>query len=82
MRAAVLDQSRKLFEQHGFFGQLSQSDLDAVLSHARLKHHRAGELIFAKGSPGRSMTAVLGGRPDRAKSALSVYAAGQRVVGD
>src|ERR1051325_6563576 len=60
MRAAVLDQSRKLFEQHGFFG-LSQSDLDAVLSHARLEHHRAGELIFAKGSPGRSMMAVLGG---------------------
>jgi len=61
MRAAVLDQSRKLFEQHGFFGQLSESDLDAVLSHARIEHHRAGELIFAKGSPGRSMMAVLGG---------------------
>jgi CRP/FNR family transcriptional regulator, cyclic AMP receptor protein len=61
MRAAVLDQSRKLFERHGFFGQLSQSDLDAVLSHARVEHHRAGELIFAKGSPGRSMMAVLGG---------------------
>jgi CRP/FNR family cyclic AMP-dependent transcriptional regulator len=61
MRAAVLDQSRKLFERHGFFGQLSQSDLDAVLSHARMEHHRAGELIFAKGSPGRSMMAVLRG---------------------
>src|SRR4051794_22549235 len=61
MRAAVLDQSRKLFEQHGFFGQLSQSDLDTVLSLARLEHHRAGELIFAKGSPGRSMMAVLRG---------------------
>ena len=61
MRAAVLDQSRKLFEQHGFFGQLSQTDLDAVLSHARLEHHRAGELIFGKGSPGRSMMAVLRG---------------------
>src|SRR5881275_2293779 len=61
MRVAVLDQSRKLFEQHGFFGQLSQSDLDTVLSHARLEHHRARELIFAKGSPGRSMMAVLRG---------------------
>jgi CRP/FNR family transcriptional regulator, cyclic AMP receptor protein len=61
MRTVVLDQSRKLFEQHGFFGQLSQSDLDAVLSHARVEHHRAGKLIFAKGSPGRSMMAVLGG---------------------
>src|SRR5215469_9301068 len=61
MRAAVLDQCRNLFEQHGFFGQLSQSDLDAVLSHARVEHHGAGELIFAKGSPGRSMMAVLRG---------------------
>jgi len=65
MRAAVFDQSRKLFEQHGFFGQLSQTDLDAVLSHARLEHHRAGELIFAKGSPGRKSTL----RPDGAPGA-------------
>jgi CRP/FNR family transcriptional regulator, cyclic AMP receptor protein len=61
MRAAILDESRKLFERHGFFGQLSQSDLDAVLSHARTEHHPAGQLIFAKGSPGRRMMAVLRG---------------------
>ena len=61
MRTAILEESRRLLERHGFFGQLSQSDLDAVLSHARAEHHRAGELIFAKGSPGRSMMAVLGG---------------------
>jgi CRP/FNR family cyclic AMP-dependent transcriptional regulator len=61
MRTAILDESRKLFERHGFFGQLSEGDLDTVLSHARVEHHRAGELIFAKGSPGRSMMAVLRG---------------------
>ena len=61
MRTAILDESRKLLERHGFFGQLSEGDLDTVLSHARVEHHRAGELIFAKGSPGRSMMAVLRG---------------------
>jgi hypothetical protein len=33
----ILEESRRLFEQHGFFGQLSQCDLDAVLSHARVE---------------------------------------------
>ena len=61
MRTTILEESRRLLERHGFFGQLSQSDLDAVLTHARVEHHRAGELIFAKGSPGRSMMAVLRG---------------------
>jgi CRP-like cAMP-binding protein len=57
----MLDENRKLFAEHGFFGQLSQSDLDAVLSHARGEHHPTGQLIFSKGSPGRSMMAVLRG---------------------
>src|SRR5437763_10562296 len=61
MRTTILEESRRLLERHGFFGQLSQSDLDAVLTHARVEYHRAGELIFAKGSPGRSMMAVLRG---------------------
>jgi CRP/FNR family cyclic AMP-dependent transcriptional regulator len=61
MRAAILDQNRKLFEEHGFFDQLGPDDLDALLSHARIEHHRAGQLIFAKGSPGRSMMAILRG---------------------
>jgi CRP/FNR family cyclic AMP-dependent transcriptional regulator len=57
----MLDETRKLFEAHGFFGRLNDSDLDAVLSHARPEHHAAGRLIFAKGSLGRSMMAVLRG---------------------
>jgi CRP/FNR family transcriptional regulator, cyclic AMP receptor protein len=57
----MLDETRKLFEAHGFFGRLSDSDLDVVLSHARTEHHTAGQLIFPKGSQGRSMMAVLGG---------------------
>jgi CRP/FNR family cyclic AMP-dependent transcriptional regulator len=61
MREPLLAENRRLFERHGFFGQLSESDLEAVLSHARFEHHPAGELIFSKGSPGRSMMAVLRG---------------------
>ena len=61
MRGVTPDENRRLFERHGFFGQLSQSDLDAVLSHARTEHYPAGKLIFIKGSPGRSMMAVLRG---------------------
>ena len=61
MREPLLAENRRLFEGHGFFGQLSESDLEAVLSHARFEHHPAGELIFSKGSPGRSMMAVLRG---------------------
>ena len=57
----MLDETRKLFEAHGFFGRLNDSDLDVVLSHARAEHYAAGRLIFSKGSLGRSMMAVLRG---------------------
>lgn len=61
MRSAILSENRKLLEGRGFFSLLSQNDLDAVLSHARNEHHPAKQLIFAKGSPGRSMMAILRG---------------------
>jgi CRP/FNR family transcriptional regulator, cyclic AMP receptor protein len=61
MLSATLNENRKLFERHGFFSQLSQRDLDSLLSHARNEHYRARQLIFARGSPGRSMMAVLCG---------------------
>ncbi len=52
---------RRLFEAHPLFGQLPRDDLDALLTHARVEHYPAGRLIFAKGSPGRSMMAILRG---------------------
>jgi CRP/FNR family cyclic AMP-dependent transcriptional regulator len=62
-RMRTLSQSEKLrlFEGHALFGQLSAEDIEALLSHARFHHHNAGDLIFAKGSPGRSMMAVIEG---------------------
>lgn len=52
---------RRVFEGHALFGKLPQADLDALLLHARAEHYPAGRLIFAKGSPGRSMMAILQG---------------------
>jgi CRP-like cAMP-binding protein len=61
MRTLSQIEKLKLFEGHALFGQLSADDVDALLSHARFQHHRAGDMVFAKGSPGRSMMAVLDG---------------------
>ena len=52
---------RRLFAGHALFGKLSQDDLDGLLLHARLERFPAGREIFAKGSPGRSMMAILKG---------------------
>jgi CRP-like cAMP-binding protein len=43
------------------FGKLPQADLDALLLHARVERYTAGRVIFTKGSPGRSMMAILKG---------------------
>src|SRR5665213_3193408 len=54
-------QKRNLFEGHALFGRLPPADLDALLLRARTEHYPAGRVIFAKGSPGRSMMALLKG---------------------
>lgn len=54
-------EKRRLFEGHALFGKLPQDDLDALLLHARVEHYPSGREIFAKGSPGRSMMAILKG---------------------
>jgi CRP/FNR family transcriptional regulator, cyclic AMP receptor protein len=52
---------RKLFEGHALFGQLPPTDLDALLLRARVEQYSAGRTVFTKGSPGRSMMAILKG---------------------
>jgi len=61
MRALTAAEKRKLFERHALFGILSAEDIDALLLRARFEHYPAGHLIFARGTPGRSMMAVLSG---------------------
>ena len=62
MRAPSPGDKRKLFEGHALFGKLPPADLDAMLLHARDEHYPAGRSIFTKGSPGRSMMAIIDGR--------------------
>jgi len=62
MPGPTASERRKLFEGHALFGKLPPNDLEALLSHARVEHYPAGREIFAKGSPGRSMMAILSGR--------------------
>lgn len=54
-------EKRKAFEGHSLFGKLPPQDLDALLLRARVERYPAGREIFAKGSPGRSMMAILSG---------------------
>jgi len=54
-------EKRRLFQGHALFGKLPQDDLDALLLHARVERYGSGREIFAKGSPGRSMMAILSG---------------------
>lgn len=84
MRSLNADEARKLFEGHSLFGLLSADDLDALLARARFEHHPAGRLIFARGSPGRSMMAVLDGgvristtSPNGREAVLAILNAGE-----
>jgi len=61
MLAPTATEKRRLFEGHALFGKLPPDDLDALLTHARVEHFAAGREIFAKGSPGHSMMAILAG---------------------
>jgi CRP/FNR family cyclic AMP-dependent transcriptional regulator len=54
-------EKRKLFQGHPLFGNLPPDDLDALLTRARVERYRAGQEVFAKGTPGRSMMAILNG---------------------
>jgi CRP/FNR family cyclic AMP-dependent transcriptional regulator len=84
MHAPTTAAARKLFEGHSLFGILSAEDVDALLLHARFERYPAGRLIFARGSPGRSMMAVLGGgvristtSPSGREAVLAILNAGE-----
>src|ERR1700721_2130971 len=54
-------EKRRLLGGHAVFGQPPSAGPDAVLLHARVERYPAGRAIFAKGSPGRAMMAILKG---------------------
>jgi len=56
------EEKRRIFERHFLLGKLSGKEIDALLAYARVDRYPAGHEIFAKGSPGQSMMAVLRGK--------------------
>ena len=62
MNSPTHQEKRQIFESHLLFGKLSASEIDSLISYSRLERYPAGREIFAKGSPGQSLVAVLRGR--------------------
>src|SRR5260370_8114036 len=61
MNSPTHQEKRQIFERHPLFGKLSASEIDSLISYSRLERYPAGREIFAKGSPGQSLVAVLRG---------------------
>ena len=55
------DEKRQIFEGHFLLGKLSRDEVDTLLHYARVERYPAGHEVYAKGSPGQSMMAVLRG---------------------
>ena len=61
MNPPTLEEKRQIFQRHVLFGKLSANEIDSLISYARIERYPAGREIFAKGSPGQSLMAVLRG---------------------
>jgi CRP/FNR family cyclic AMP-dependent transcriptional regulator len=61
MNSPTHQEKRQIFEQHPLFGKLNPGEIDSLISYARIERYQAGREIFAKGSPGQSLMAVLCG---------------------
>jgi len=61
MSSPTHEEKRHIFQRHFLFGKLSANEIDTLISYSRVERYRAGREIFAKGSPGQSLMAVLRG---------------------
>lgn len=84
MAAPTHAQKRDLFQRHYLLGKLDPGEIDALAMRARVERYKAGDEIFAKGSPGRTMIAVLRGSvkivslsPTGKEAVLNVIHAGE-----
>ena len=59
--ASLHEKKRDLLQRHFVLGRLEPGEIDTLATRARVESYRAGQEIFAKGSPGRTMVAVLQG---------------------
>jgi CRP-like cAMP-binding protein len=55
------EEKRRIFERHSLLGKLSGGEIDTLLAYSQVERYPAGREIFAKGSAGQSMMAVLRG---------------------
>src|SRR5215471_18634983 len=61
MPASMHEKKRDLFQRHFLLGKLEPGEIDTLAARARVESYRAGQEIFAKGSPAHTMIAVLQG---------------------
>ncbi len=61
MSGPTYQEKRQIFERHFLLGKLGGDEIDALVTYSRVERYAAGQEIFAKGSPGQSMMAVLRG---------------------
>lgn len=76
MESTTHEERRQLFEHHFLLGKLSRDEIDTLLHYARVERYPAGHEIYAKGSPGQSMMAVLRGTAKM----VSVSTEGKEIV--
>lgn len=55
------DGRRQILRRHPFFSELSESDLERLVSYAVVRTYPTGTPIFRKGTPGEAMMVVLSG---------------------
>jgi len=55
------EDKRRILERHFLLGRLTAAEIEALVTYSRVERYAAGAEIFAKGSPGQSMMAVLCG---------------------
>ena len=59
--ASLHEKKRDLLQRHFVLGRLEPGEIDTLATRARVESYRAGQEIYAKGSPGRTMVSVLQG---------------------
>src|SRR5262249_45071865 len=78
------EQKRQILQRHFLLGKLSGDEMDALIRNAQVERHPAGHEIYAKGSPGQSLMAILRGSvklsslsEDGKEVVFNIFSAGQ-----
>jgi CRP/FNR family cyclic AMP-dependent transcriptional regulator len=84
MSPPTQEEQRRLLKSHFVFGKLADNEIGELLAHAHVERFSAGDEIYAKGSPGQSMMAVVRGSvkiaspsPDGREIVFAIMEAGE-----